>query len=163
MIVLFMPTLLLVIPLCLMFIKKLSNVWLHCITALVLIITTILIGREVALDSINGGIIYGVLLGIFVLFLNTIPYNMVFRFYEMHRCPKCNSLGVKKYGKEIEEYTKTITEEYSYASKPGIFRKKFETIVRYTNHKLYCPHCNHLYYYEEMKREHLKGPERKVR
>jgi ribosomal protein L37AE/L43A len=107
----------------------------------VLIITTILIGREVALDSINGGIIYGVLLGIFVLFLNAIPYNMVFRFYEMHRCPKCNSLGVKKYGKEIEEYTKTITEEYSYASKPGIFRKKFETIVRYTNHKLYCPHC----------------------
>lgn len=161
--VLFLPTILLVIPLGLMFIKKLSNVWLHWITALILIITTILMGLEIALDSINGGTIYGVLFGAFVFCINAIPYNLVFRFYEKHRCPNCHRLGVKEYGKTVEEYTKSITEEYSYGSQPGIFRKKFETIVSYTTHKLYCPHCNHIYSYEDMKREHLKGPEKRVR
>ena len=161
--IIFLPTFLLVIPFGLMFIKKLSNAWIHFITALILIITTVLMGREIALDTINGGLAAGIFFGILVFVLNALPYNLAFRFYELHRCPKCHSLRVKKCGKEVEEFTKTITEEYSYGSNPGIFRQKFETIVRYTDHKLYCPDCNHIYHYEEMKREHLKGPQKRIR
>ena len=66
-------------------------------------------------------------------------------------------------GEDIWEKKKTTVHTYRYEGKPGIFRKKFQKIIRKTNYSLYCPECGHAYEVVMEDEDNLKSGECRVK
>lgn len=163
--ILLLPTYHLVIPIVLIFFKKVSNEWIYRIILLIYFGWAIAIG--ILLYTNNGkdadSAAGGILMCLLILLCNALQFNLMIRTIELHRCPKCHSLGVKRLSKDVWENIKTTVHTYKYEGKPGIFRKKFQKIMRETYYTLYCEECNHRYEVVITDQDNLKSGEYKVK
>lgn len=123
-------------------------------------------GREIVYQReipTTSDIISGVLMGLILFFINCIPYYFAYRAVELHRCPKCRNLGAINVQETKDERIINTTETYEYMSQPGVFRKKCSTIFKHVSYKQYCPHCHHVYFYNEDTTEYLRGREKRIK
>ena len=146
--ILLFPTYLMVIPIALMFVRKLSNNWIYGIHLLLLWGSAIIFGILICdADGQDGAdsIFAGIMMGLFMLLCNTIQFNLVTRLLELHRCPDCHRMCLEKISKEVHKHVTTTVRVYKYESKPGFLRKKFHSIIKKTYYELYCPECDNTY------------------
>ena len=102
--ILLFPTYLMVIPIALMFVRKLSNNWIYGIHLLLLWGSAILFGILIYdADGQDGAdsIFAGIMMGLFMLLCNTIQFNLVTRLLELHRCPDCHRMCLEKIPKRF--------------------------------------------------------------
>ena len=166
--VLLIPTYLMVIPIVMMFFKKISNEWIYRVHTFLFWGFSITFGIFIYKANCAGAdradsIFAGIMMCFLMLLCNAIQFNLIYKAVELHRCPECHSLGVKTMSKDIWEKKKTTVHTYRYEGKPGIFRKKFQKIIRKTNYSLYCPECGHAYEVVMEDEDNLKSGECRVK
>ncbi len=166
-IVVFFPSILLIIPIILIFFKKFSNDFIITIMYLFQWGPPLILCYAISTQQTGGmtvtNVFGGVIMLIILLLANGIQYNLVLKFIEKNRCPKCNHLGVKALTKEIVEHIKTTDRIYKYEAKSGLFRKRLQKIIRYITYDLYCPNCSHIYKYTSEDTDTLRSGEQKIR
>ena len=166
MIILLFPSLLLIIPVILLFFPKLSNNLIYGILMLCFWGPIIALGIIIATQEHGGSadnIAGAILMCTLAIVANAIQYNIVIKIIEIKRCPRCHKLGVKTLTKEIREHIKTVDHIYRYESKNGLFRNRLQKIFRYTTYDLYCPECSHTYTYTDKKTERYESGETKLK
>ena len=162
-IIIFFPTILLLLTIPLWYCKKVSNEALEiiaycCMFLPMLFLFLTLKGPTDEPDS--GG---AVLLSLLMLLANSWQVIIYRKKLRNNRCPLCRKLSLKMTKQTKEEYTNTRTKTYRYEGQNGRFMQRCSTITIFTTYDLWCPQCKEAFRKKKKKVDHLDSGEKKIK
>ncbi len=159
---LFSPTILLLLSLPLWKVKKISNEFLYIYLTVVSIGIPILFIFEV--KNSYGGHEWagGVGYAIIIMALNGYQTYIYMKKLNNKRCPFCHKLTLHLEKTVVNTYRKNYITQYKYENKKGIFQEVVSNIKKYTTYHLCCSECNQKFQWTDTKEETLSSGERQI-
>lgn len=162
-IIIFFPTILLLLTIPLWYCKKVSNEALEIIAYCCMFLPMLFL--FLTLKGPTDEPEYGgaVLLSLLMLLANSWQVIIYRKKLRNNRCPLCRKLSLKMTKQTKEEYTNTRTKTYRYEGINGRFMQRSSAITTFTTYDLWCPQCKEAFSWTDKKVEHLDSGEKKIK
>lgn len=162
-IIIFFPTILLLLTIPLWYCKKVSNEALEIIAYCCMFLPMLFL--FLTLKGPTGESEYGgaVLLSLLMLLANSWQVIIYRKKLRNNRCPLCRKLSLKMMSRSKDEYSNTRTKIYRYEGQNGRFMQRSSIITTFTTYDLWCPQCKEAFSWTDKKVDHLDSGEKKIK